>query len=216
MSIEIKMFTFNVFSENTYVIYNDAKECIIIDPGCSNEKERYELTTFIQAKKLVPKYLINTHCHVDHVFGNDFCAEKWNLKIHAHENEKILLDNAEKIGEMYGIDISAKRAIDVYLTENDTIAIQGLQLQILLCPGHSPGSLAFYSAEHGFVIVGDVLFYGSIGRTDFPNCNHQHLLDSIKNKLYKLPPETKVYSGHGPATSIGFERENNPFVRAGV
>lgn len=213
MSIQIQSFTFNAFNENTYVLYNDENECIIIDPGCSNEKERYSLATFIQSKKLIPKYLLNTHCHIDHVFGNDYCADKWNLKLYAHENEGILLENVEKIGAAYGIEIIANKSIDVFITENDIISIKNLDLQILFCPGHSPGSLAFYSASHNFIIVGDVLFYGSIGRTDFPNCNHQHLIDSIKNKLYTLPAETKVYPGHGPTTTIGFEQKNNPFVR---
>ena len=211
--LEIKQFTFNPFQENTYIVFNEHKQCAIVDPGCSTENERKQLTAFIHKNDLVPILLLNTHCHIDHVLGNAYVAEKWNLILHIHPNEKFILDNAPMFGEMYGIAMEAYKGELVYLKENATIHIGSDVLDILFTPGHSPGSVSFYSSKDGFVLSGDALFSGSIGRTDLPGGNHDTLIEAIKTQLCSLPDATKVYSGHGGGTSIGYEKRNNPFVQ---
>ncbi|TXH21944.1 MAG: MBL fold metallo-hydrolase [Chitinophagaceae bacterium] len=211
--LQIKQFTFNPFQENTYIVYNGHQQAAIVDPGCSTENERKQLTAFIEKNDLKPVLLLNTHCHIDHVLGNAFVSEKWGLALHIHPNEKFVLDHAPMFGEMYGIAMDAYTGPIVYLNEGSTIHIGGDVLDILFTPGHSPGSVSFYSENDGFVLSGDALFSGSIGRTDLPGGNYDTLIEAIKTQLYSLPDATKVYSGHGGGTSIGYEKRNNPFVQ---
>ena len=213
--LSIKKFEFNPIQENTYVLYNEHGDCAIIDPGCYYENERKQLKAFVEGNKLTPRYLINTHCHLDHVFGNKFVAETWNLPLHLHETEKLVLGFAPKSAEMYGLPFENYEGKMVYLNEGDLIKLGDDELKVLLTPGHSPASLTFYCEKDGFLISGDVLFSGSIGRTDLPGGDFATLERSIKTKLYTLPDETKVYPGHGGGTSIGFEKRSNPFVREG-
>ncbi len=211
--LSIRCFEFNPIQENTYVLYNEQGDCAIIDPGCYYENERKQLKAFIEENKLSPKYLINTHCHLDHVFGNKFVSETWNLPLHLHETEKLVLNFAPKSAEMYGLPFDNYSGEMKFLNEGDVIKIGDDELKVLLTPGHSPASLSFYNEKGGFLISGDVLFSGSIGRTDLPGGDFDTLERSIKTKLYTLPDETKVFAGHGRGTSIGFEKNNNPFVR---
>ncbi|ODT35841.1 MAG: MBL fold hydrolase [Sphingobacteriales bacterium 41-5] len=211
--LSIKSFEFNPIQENTYLLFNEQGGCAIIDPGCYYENERKQLKAFIEDKKLTPRYLINTHCHLDHVFGNKFVADTWNLPLHLHETEKQVLNFAPKSAEMYGLSFENYSGAMNYLNEGDIIKLGEDELTVLLTPGHSPASLSFYCEKDGFLISGDVLFSGSIGRTDLPGGDFATLENSIKTKLYTLPDETKVYPGHGRGTSIGFEKKNNPFVR---
>ena len=211
--LSIRGFEFNPIQENTYVLYNEQGQCAIIDPGCYYENERKQLKAFIDDNKLTPVYLVNTHCHLDHVFGNKFVSETWDLPLHLHETEKMVLSFAPKSAEMYGLPFENYNGQMVYLNEGDTIKIGDDELKVLLTPGHSPASLTFYCEKDGFLISGDVLFSGSIGRTDLPGGSFDELEESIKTKLYTLPDATKVYPGHGRGTSIGFEKKNNPFVR---
>ena len=211
--LSVKSFEFNPIQESTYVLYNEQGQCVIIDPGCYYENERKQLKAFIEDNKLTPIYLINTHCHLDHVFGNKFVAETWNLPLHLHETEKLVLGFAPKSAEMYGLPFENYNGEMKYLNEGDIIKIGDDELKVLFTPGHSPASLTFYSEKDGFLISGDVLFSGSIGRTDLPGGDFNTLEKSIKTKLYTLPDATKVYPGHGRGTSIGFEKKNNPFVR---
>lgn len=209
--MKIASFPFNPFQENMYVIYDETKECIIIDPGCYSEDDRKILSKFIEDNNLKPVRLINTHCHLDHICGNSFVAKKYNLKLEANKEELPILEHAPKSAEMYGFPMDKSPEIELFLDENDTIKFGKSELKILFTPGHSPGSLSFYSKKDSFVIAGDVLFKQGIGRTDLPLGDYDTLINSIKKELFTLPKETAVYCGHGPSTSIGYEIKNNPF-----
>ena len=210
--VKITSFTFNPFQENTYVLYDETKECIIFDPGCTTPTEKQELLSFIEKNELKPVRLINTHCHLDHIFGNKFVAEKYNLELEIHKGELSVLLHAPKIAAMYGFAIEPSPEPGHFIEEGDLITFGNSQLETFLTPGHSPASLTFYSKEAKFIIAGDVLFYGSIGRTDLPGGDFDTLINSIRTKLFVLPDDTKVYPGHMQATTIGFEKRNNPFL----
>ena len=210
--LKIKSFEFSPIQENTYVIYNGFNDCMIIDPGCYFDEEKDELTAFIESNKLQPKMLINTHCHLDHVFGNKLLAEKYGLTLQIHPAEKALLDFAPASGLMYSMPFDNYTGDFIWLNEGETIRLGDDELKIIFTPGHSPGSLSFYSEKDGFVISGDALFKNSVGRSDLPGGDHDQLIKSIKEKLLLLPGETKVYSGHGPVTTIGDEKQGNPFL----
>ncbi|MES2138194.1 MAG: MBL fold metallo-hydrolase [Bacteroidota bacterium] len=210
--ISIKSFIFGPFQENTYILYDETKECIIIDPGCYDNRERAELAGFIEDNKLKPVKLINTHCHLDHVFGNGFVADIYTLKLEINKQDLPVLDSYLMSAKMYGLNAAPSPQPSVFLNEGDTISFGNSTLEILFTPGHSPGSITFYNREQELMIAGDVLFYGSIGRSDLPGGNSATLISSIKNKLIPLGDNYTVYSGHGPSTTIGFERMNNPFL----
>ena len=211
--IHVASFTFNPFQENTYILYDETKECIIIDPGCYTENERKQLKAYIRKNELKPVRLVNTHCHLDHICGNAFIADEYNLELEAHQGEKIVLDASVDHGRLYGFIFDPSPNIKTYLQEGEQIAFGNSTLEIVLTPGHSPASVSFYSKADGFVIAGDVLFFMSIGRTDLPGGDHETLLTSIREKLFVLPDETIVYNGHGQKTSVGFEKKNNPFFQ---
>ena len=210
--LTIKSFEFSPIQENTYILYNEFNDCIIIDPGCYFDDEKEELIAFITDNKLTPKMLINTHCHLDHVFGNKFISEKYNLTLKIHENEKAVLAFAPTSGLMYNMPFDNYKGEFILLSAGDTISLGKDVLKVLLVPGHSPGSLAFYCAEDKFVISGDALFKNSVGRSDLPGGNHEQLIKSIKENLLALPDDTVVYSGHGPVTIVGDEKKNNPYL----
>lgn len=212
--LHIKTFTFNPYQENTYVIYNDAKECIIIDPGMHNYQEEQLFQSFIDGQELKPIALVNTHGHIDHVLGNRFIYETYGLMPQFHENELPLLVQVQNYAPQMGIRYEPSPIPETFLTTDDKIEIGDESLSLLFSPGHSPGHLCLYSAEHNFLIGGDVLFHRSVGRTDLPGGNHQQLMESIANTIYTLPEETTVYPGHGPTTTIKEEKELNPFIRA--
>jgi glyoxylase-like metal-dependent hydrolase (beta-lactamase superfamily II) len=210
---QVKSFTFNPVQENTYLLYNEHKECIIIDPGCYYDHEKEELKSFINLNKLQPKFLLNTHCHLDHVFGNKFIAEEYKITLNSHPLEKKLLEMAPASGLMFNLPFDNYQGEVNYLEEGDKIFLGDDELEVIHAPGHSPGSICFYCKKQHFIIGGDVLFYNSIGRTDLPGGNHEHLISSIKEKLFKLPGDTKVYSGHGSTTRIGAEIKENPYLK---
>ena len=211
--LTVKGFEFSPIQENTYVLFNEAGECCIIDPGCYYTNERNELKDFISGSGLQPKYLLNTHCHLDHVFGNKFVHDTYGLQLHIHANEKRVLDFAPISGLNYNLPFDQYTGDISYITENDTIRLGEDELKILFTPGHSPGHICFYCEEQQLVMGGDVLFRESIGRTDLPGGDFNTLINSIRQKLFTLPPEVKVYPGHGPATTIGYEMEYNPFLK---
>jgi glyoxylase-like metal-dependent hydrolase (beta-lactamase superfamily II) len=211
--LHIQSFEFSPIQENTYVLYNDQKQCAIIDPGCYFQEERDALHQFIENNALQPVLLINTHCHLDHVFGNKFIAETFHLTLHIHPLEKQVLDFAPTSGLMYNLPFDQYEGDIHYINDDEQLTIGTDSLQAILVPGHSPGSLAFYSEADQFVISGDALFYRSIGRTDLPLGDHGVLLKSIKEKLFVLPEQTVVYSGHGKPTRIGEEITHNPFLK---
>ena len=210
--LQIKNFVFSPIQENTYVLYNELKECIIIDPGCYFDDEKNMLQDFITDNGLKPTMLLNTHCHLDHVFGNKFISETYGLTLHLHEKEKQLLSFAPASGLMYNMPFDNYSGEFILLKEGDKILLGTDELEVLETPGHSPGSICFYCRKQNFVIGGDVLFQRSVGRTDLPGGSLQTLLNNIRQKLFVLPDETIVYSGHGDPTSIGEEKLYNPFL----
>lgn len=211
--LSVKSFTFSPIEENTYILYNEQKQCCIIDPGCYFPEEQDELKTGIEKTGLTPVLLLNTHCHLDHVFGNKFVHDTWGLDLHLHEAEKPVLDYAPVSGRQWQLPFENYEGPLVYLEPGKTIKIGEEELEILFTPGHSPGSVSFYHEAGGFIIGGDVLFSGSIGRTDLPGGDFDTLVNSIQTQFFTLPDDTKVYSGHGRVTTIGFEKMNNPFVK---
>ncbi len=211
--IEVDFFTFNPLAENTYVLTNEKQEALIIDPGCYFTAEENTLKNFIQKNNIKPVQLLNTHCHADHVFGNNWVNKNYGLELYMHEDEKPVFDFAPAFANMYGLNFINYKGVFHFLNEGDVIEFGNDKLEVILTPGHSPASICFYCAVQNFIVSGDVLFYESIGRYDLPGGNESQLHKSILEKLYVLPDETIVYSGHGEPTTIGHEKENNPFVK---
>ena len=212
--ITVQSFTFNPFYENTYVLYDESDECVIIDPGCMEKGEQQELQHFIHEKNLRPVRLLNTHTHIDHVFGNHFVASTWSLGLEIHEMDQPILAALPQTAELYGfVQMEPSPQPSNFLDETNIVEFGNSKLDILHVPGHSPGHLAFVDHEQQQVIQGDVLFLGSIGRTDLPGGDFDTLISSIKNKLFPLSDGYKVYTGHGPQTTIGSEKQNNPFLQ---
>ena len=211
--ITVKGFTFNPVQENTYILFNEQLVCGIIDPGCYFDAERKELVGFINEYKLSPNYLLNTHCHLDHVFGNQFIHDTYSLSLRLHSKEKIVLDYAPEAGRLWNLPFDPYKGPLLYIAENDIIKLGDDELKVLFTPGHSPGHVCFYCESQRFVIGGDVLFRMGIGRTDLPLGDTATLLRSIREKLFTLPDDVTVYPGHGQPTTIGFEKKNNPFLQ---
>lgn len=210
--IQIKKFTFNPVQENTFILYDETRECVIIDPGCYTAKERQTLDLFITEKKLTPIKVINTHCHFDHIMGVTWCRSHYHINFEAHANEAPLVERAVEHGDLFGIPMEPVEAPDAFFNEGDRISFGHSYLEVIEAPGHSPGGVVFYNPEQHILIAGDVLFYGSIGRTDLPGGSYEKLVGNIKTKLLTLPEKTTVYCGHGPETTVGFEKRNNPFL----
>jgi len=210
--IHIKSFVCNPFQENTYLLYDDTKECVIIDPGMYTGTEQNAVVRFISENNLKPTLLLNTHCHIDHVLGNKFVFDTYGLLPQFHEGELPVITSVSAYAAPMGIQYEVSPLPSSYLAETGTIKFGNSILELVFAPGHSPAHLCFYSAEDRFLIGGDVLFYRSIGRTDLPGGNHNQLLTSIRESIFKLPDDCTVYPGHGPETTIGFEKLNNPFL----
>ena len=207
-------FAFNPFQENTYILHDETKECIIIDPGCFTQVEKDTLVKFIEDNELKPVRLINTHCHLDHIFGNYFVSQKYNLELEIHEGELPVLESVPRVCQQYGIPFSEPEVKPGrFIEEGEEIKFGNTVLKTLFTPGHSPASISFFCEKDKYVIAGDVLFYGSIGRTDLPGGNFQTLISVIKEQFFTLGDDVKVYPGHGPATTVGFEKANNQFLQ---
>jgi hydroxyacylglutathione hydrolase len=213
--MEIKIFEFNPLQENTYVLFDETKECVIIDPGCYDKNEEEALAFFIESNGLTVKMLLNTHCHVDHVLGNWFVKNKYGVKLYIHQKDEMVLRAVRTYAPNYGLFRYQETEADEYLNENDIVAFGNQQLKVLFVPGHAPGHVAFYHENTRQIISGDVLFYNSIGRTDLPGGNFQTLIESIQKKIFVLPDDAVVYPGHGPRTTVGFEKKTNPFCAVG-
>jgi len=211
--LQVKYFSFSPIQENTYVLYNEKGDACIIDPGCYTASEQIKLDGFLEENGLKPVLLLNTHCHLDHVFGLDWAAAKYKLIPHMHQREQQMLKMAPASGQMWGLPFHGYEGPLEFLKEDDTVVLGDDELTLLFTPGHSPGHLCFYCKKQAFVVGGDVLFQGSIGRTDLPFGNYDQLISSIRTQLFTLPDETIVYPGHGPKTTIGFEKRNNPFFQ---
>lgn len=211
--LSVQSFTFNPFQENTYILYNAQKEALIIDPGAYFDEEKNALKNFIFKNELHPVQLLNTHCHLDHVFANKWVADTYGLELYLHELDVPTLEKAPLAGAKYGIPFENYDGTLHFLKEGDTITLGDNELKLLFVPGHAPGHIALYHAAQGFVIGGDVLFREGIGRTDLSGSNASDLIKSIQTQLYTLPDATTVFAGHGPTTTIGHEKKHNPFVK---
>lgn len=212
--IHVESFTFNPFAENSYVLYDeDTREAAIIDPGCYEPEEQEILKNFIEEQGLKPTLLLNTHCHIDHVLGNWFVHKTWQLPLQIHKTEAQVLRSVPTYAPMYGFSRYQPLEPEMWLKEGQKIKLGSQQLEVLFVPGHAPGHVVFWQPEQKFCINGDCLFSGSIGRTDLPGGDHDTLIRSIREKLLTLPEDTKVYCGHGPATTIGQEKKWNPFLK---
>jgi hydroxyacylglutathione hydrolase len=209
--LQVKIFEFNPFQENTYVLFDESLECVVIDPGCSDAHEEALLVNFIETNKLTVKLLLNTHCHIDHVLGNWFIKTKYGVDLLIHQADEVVLNAVKVYAPNYGFPGYQETKPDGYLKESDEVNFGDQVMQVLFVPGHAPGHIAFYSAAEKILISGDVLFFNSVGRTDLPGGDTQTLMDSIQKKLFLLPDDVTVYPGHGPETTIGFEKKTNPF-----
>ncbi len=209
--IQIKYFTFNPFMENTFILFDEGGPAIIIDPGCSNKEEEKVLTDFIRSHKLNVEKIVNTHCHIDHVLGNFYCKQEYTASLIIHKTELPLLLAVSTYASNYGFHQYHHVEPDAFIKEGEDLTFGDHHLKTLFVPGHSPGHVAFYSPEQKFCIGGDVLFHGSIGRTDLPGGDYDTLIKSIHEKLFPLGDDVTVYTGHGPETTIGVEKSTNPF-----
>ena len=210
--INVHYFAFGPFQENTYVLWDETKECIILDPGNSTAGENKKLSDFISQNNLNVKRLILTHAHIDHINGNKYVFDTYNLLPEVHKDDVYFIEKHLSSATMYGLSVEQSPMPKAFIKEGDVISFGNSSLQTLHTPGHSPGSISYYNLQDKFIIGGDVLFYGSIGRSDLPMGNHDILIKSIVEKLIPLGDDMKVYSGHGMPTTIGFERMNNPFL----
>lgn len=210
--MHIKTFVFNPFQVNTYLLYDASGSCIIIDPACNNAKEHNELTSFIKDNSLTPQAIYNTHCHIDHIAGNFYLEQLYKIPSIIHPAGEGFLKHAKGHAQAFGFNLENTFIPASYINDGDTISFGLSQLKVLYTPGHADGSVCFLATDNKFVITGDVLFNGSIGRTDLPSGNFDLLIESIENKLLTLPGDTLVYPGHGESTSISREKAYNPFL----
>lgn len=208
----VQYFVNNPYQENTYLLFDESGECVIIDPGMYTSAEQNEVVDFIKDNDLKPVLLLNTHCHIDHVLGNKFVFDQYGLKPRFHEGEAEVLEAVIAYAPAMGIRYDASPIPDEYLPDTGTISFGNTKLQLIFAPGHSPAHLCFYDEAANQLIGGDVLFRSSIGRTDLPGGNHNLLIKNIKEKLFLLPDNCTVYPGHGPETTIGYEKQHNPFL----
>jgi len=212
--IHLKTFAFNDFQENTYVLSDETKECVIIDPGCYTKAEKDQITDYINNNQLKPVHLLNTHCHLDHIFGNAYISKTYELLPTIHRKDLPFLQNASILGQNWGLEVEKSPEPELFLEEGDVVRFGNSELKVLFLPGHSPGSIGFFCKKENFLIAGDVLFRESIGRTDLPGGDLSVLLDSIRKKLFILNNSLVVYPGHGPTTTILHEKQNNGFLLA--
>lgn len=209
--MKIFRLVFSPIEVNTYVLADESGNCAIIDCGCYSESEREEFASLLESENLTPVMLLNTHCHLDHVFGNKFLLEKYNLRPLSCEADEMNRKNATQHSMLFGLTMDIPPDPEAFITDGQVFSFGNTELIALHVPGHSPGSIAFYCAKDGVVFTGDALFSGSIGRTDLQGGNYDTLMNSIRNKLFVLPPSTVVYPGHGNKTTIEREIMTNPF-----
>lgn len=210
--LNIKEFIFSPFDVNAFVVWDEAsKESAIIDPGCYSNEEKNKLEKFIAEKELKVKYLFNTHCHIDHIFGNAFVKTKFNPEFIIPKEDLFLLEMGEEQGKMFGLELDKQPEPDDYFSEEKILSLGEISFSFIFTPGHTPGEFCIYSEKEKICFTGDVLFKEGIGRTDLWGGNYSTLINSIKNKLFALPDDVKIYPGHGEASTIGYEKSNNPF-----
>ena len=210
--LTVKRFIFNTIQENTYVVYNQKDACAVIDPGCYFPEEKQMLGVWLHEHHLLPNLLLNTHCHLDHVFGNKWVAGKYDLELQMGEKELWTFNFAPESGVRWSMPFENYKGNILFLKDGDHVMLGEDSLEVIFTPGHSVGHVVFYNSKQGFVIGGDVLFRNGIGRTDIPGGDSNLLLKSIRDRLFTLPDDVIVYPGHGEPTTIGYEKENNPFI----
>ena len=211
--VQVKSFTFNFFNENTFVLWDDeTKESAIIDPGVYSSDEQKTLTDFITNQKLNIKFLINTHCHIDHILGCKFVKEKFNPVYYAPEKDILLLENSVMQAQMFDINFEEPPSPDKLINDETELFLGDSKIVFLFTPGHTPGEYCLYLEKEKICITGDVLFKEGIGRTDLWGGNYDALINSIENKLFSLPDDVKIYPGHGDESTIGYEKQYNPFL----
>ncbi|MCC9136328.1 MBL fold metallo-hydrolase [Pontibacter silvestris] len=211
--MKVTCLTFNPFQENTYLLHDDTNECIVVDPGCYEQHEREQLKKYIEDNSLKVTRLLNTHCHIDHVLGNKFVAATCKVGLEIHPEDEQTLRSVQVYAPAYGFPLYQEELPASFLKEGDVVKFGNTKLQIFFTPGHAPGHVVFYNEQEKIVVGGDVLFKNSIGRTDLPGGDFDTLIKSIRTKLFTLPDEVTVYPGHGPETTIGYEKKYNPFLR---
>ena len=209
--MKLHRFEFSPFAENTYVITGTGQQCIIVDPGCYQATEEMMLKNWIEELGLTPVALLNTHAHIDHIFGNAFVKNTWNVPMYLHHDDLPLFDRAESMAALWNLSYSPSPMPDADLKGVQHLELAGIKLELRHVPGHAPGHVIFIHHESRQVICGDTLFRGSIGRTDLPGGNHELLLSSIRSHMFTLPDDYVLHSGHGPETTVGEERTHNPF-----
>ena len=209
--LHVKTFVFNPFSENTYVVYDDSLEAVVIDPGCYEQEEKDHLDNFIKSEKLIVTYLLNTHAHIDHVLGNYHVKEKYKVPFLMHKKDESVLKAVKAYAPNYGFINYTEALPDQFLEEGDEVIFGNSKFSVLFVPGHAPGHIAFYNQKEKILMGGDVLFKRSVGRTDLPGGHHETLINSIHQKLFVLPDDVVVYPGHGDTTTLGEEKTSNPF-----
>jgi hydroxyacylglutathione hydrolase len=211
--MNIKKFTFNPVEVNALLIWDETLECVIIDPACYYVKEEQHLKLFIETHNLKPVALFNTHGHFDHLMGNFFVEKTWGLMSGIHKGDNYLVELAANQAMIFGMSMPKPPLPGQFIEDNQILSFGNSSLKVIHVPGHSPGSVAFYSDKEQLLIAGDILFSGSVGRTDLPHGNHEQLITGITEKLMVLSPGVTVYCGHGPETTIGDEKRSNPFLR---
>lgn len=209
--IQIQAFTFNPFMEQTYVLFDETKEAVIIDPGCHAPEEKEALKRFISDNNLQPIYVLNTHGHIDHVLGNSFVKETFGIPLVIGEKDEDTLRSVIAYAPAYGFQNYHASEPDRLLKTGDSVKFGNSELFHVFVPGHAPGHIAFFDKTKAFIIGGDVLFAGSIGRTDLPGGDFDTLIESIHRAFFVFPDDTVVYPGHGEPTTIGKEKATNPF-----
>ena len=209
--MEIFRLVFSPIDVNTYILADKDNKCAVIDCGCYTDAEFKRFTGFLEKKNLQPVLLLNTHCHLDHVFGSKWFLEKYGIGAFCHKAEEMNMKNCQKHALMFGLTMDAPPEPAGLIDDGQVITSGSVKLKALFVPGHSAGSIAFYSEEDNVVFTGDALFAGSIGRTDLPGGSYETLINSINNKLFVLPADTVVYPGHGDSTTIGEEMRTNPY-----
>ena len=210
--IQVKTYAFNPFQENTYLIYDETKKCVILDPGCFFPEEQKELTDFIAKNDLQPKYIIHSHGHVDHVLGSNYLRDHYNIQAIMHKDDLNILRRSKDFGEMIGITVEQPRDPEIFIEEGEKISFGNTSFDVLHLPGHSPGSIGLYNEKEHVIFAGDVLFRRGIGRTDLMGGDHMTLINNIKSKLLSLNDDTIVYPGHGETTTIKEEKRENPLL----
>jgi glyoxylase-like metal-dependent hydrolase (beta-lactamase superfamily II) len=210
--MNIKKFKFNPIEVNAFVLWDETLECVIIDPACFYPEEEQQLKLFIETNNLRPVKLLNTHGHFDHLMGNRFVEKTWGLSCEIHREDNYLVEQASSQSLLFGMSIPKPPLPGHFFVDGEILSFGNSTLKVIFVPGHSPGGVAFYCEAQKILFAGDILFYGSVGRTDLPKGNHEQLITGIKEKLLVLDPDVTVYCGHGPETTIGAEKRNNPFL----